>query len=296
MSLSFSACSLIDDDTNCVSCNTRTFECHVHVSTRIDSLLTSQIHGDGSEALQSTLASYYLGLFNVSTRSVGFGFYDVATGDLLDEESRTMQGNDATFSIGLPKGNLRCVAVSPDSAMGQDSLVAIQQPQYSGRLLMKEGDSRYSVNLYPVDAQVALVARADSSISAVSVTAEGLASSFSLGDSIYHRNGNIATQLTLQSSASTSVYSTYAGTLLPSFNATRANESSEPWRLIVLATTATGSVTRTVLTISKPLLPADIRVLMVSISADGAARTTDSSVGATVTLDWKSGGEYNPDI
>jgi hypothetical protein len=57
-----------------------------------------------------------------------------------------------------------------------------------------------------------------------------------------------------------------------------------------------GTVTRTLLSLYKPLKAGDIRVIKVNVNDDGGISTTDSNVGASVTLDWKSGGEYNPEI
>ena len=57
-----------------------------------------------------------------------------------------------------------------------------------------------------------------------------------------------------------------------------------------------GSITKTVLTLSEALKAGDIKVIRVKVNDDGGISTTDSNVGASVTLDWKKGGEYNPDL
>lgn len=57
-----------------------------------------------------------------------------------------------------------------------------------------------------------------------------------------------------------------------------------------------GTVTRTVLSLSDALKAGDVRVIRVKLNDDGGVSTSDSNVGASVTLDWKKGGEYNPDI
>lgn len=298
MLLSLSGCSLIDDDMD--DCATsRTVDCRVHVSTVVDSLLSTQIHGEGTGALRSGLSAYYQDLLQKSTRNIRFQFYDAATGELCSTESRSIPGNEATLSIDLPEGDLRCLAVSPDDpSTATDSLLAFSDPLYSGRSLMPQGQSHYSVHLYPVDAQVALAARIDSTITAVSVSVEQCARSFAVSDSTYSYSAGYSRQLPLLSSVSTAPFRTYAAAVMPSVSgSSRADASSaEPWQVVILATTAAGPVTRTVLTVSKPLLPGDIRVLLVSIGADGVTRTTDSSVGATVTLDWKQGGDYHHDI
>lgn len=47
---------------------------------------------------------------------------------------------------------------------------------------------------------------------------------------------------------------------------------------------------------TEPLKAGDIRVIRIHVNDDGGVSTSDSNVGASVTLDWKKGGEYNPEI
>lgn len=272
---SLCSCSLIDDHISDCSSN-RTIDCSLHAQENIDSVLSSQIHGNGAQAVLGSLSAYYDGLLNPSVRSVSMTFSDALSGDSLTTVSRDMQGKSATFSIDLPSGSMSCVAET-------------SQPMFTGRVLMPQGVDHHTLNLYPVGAQVAVVASVDSSITSVSMSVEGCATAFNAMDSTYSFNSGTPVPLTFLPSASVASWQTFTAGVLPSAEGT-------PWRITIFATTASGSVTRTVLTIGNRLLPGDIRVLQVSIGSNGATQTTSADVGATVTLDWKDGGHYNPDM
>ncbi len=77
---------------------------------------------------------------------------------------------------------------------------------------------------------------------------------------------------------------------------TESPSNDAVWRIIVLNDMPGGSVTRTVLYVRKPLRAGDVRVIRVHVNDDGGVDTGNSNVGASVTLDWKKGGEYNPEI
>lgn len=272
---SLCACSLIDDDmTGCA--NTRTLDCRIHFYENIDSQLTSQITGSGEQAVVKSLSSYFNSLLVPSSHDVEMSFFDVETSELCSKENRILYGSEGTFSIELPQRDLRCVATS-------------QNPLYAGRQVMPQGKDKYQLDLYPCDAQVALIARVDSSIKDVQVEVVGCASSFNASDSTYSYSDSTVISMPYRTEASVGIYHTYTSSVLPS-------SDSRPWQVIILATTATGSITRNVLTVNRRLNSGEIRIIQVAIGSDGAARTSDAGVGASVTLDWKKGGQYNPEI
>lgn len=253
---SLCGCSLIDDDlADCAT--TRTIDCRLHSYGDIDSLLAAQINGIGGQNLINTLAAYYRSELYPSSRTVNLSFYDAATGELCTTHSETMQGLSATFAVQLPGGDLRCEGES-------------QRPLYRGTTLMPRQQSRDTLELFPVEAQVAIAAKVDPSITNVQVV---------VGED----------SLDYLPSASTTDYRTFAGSTVPA-------DGSKSWQITIYATTASGSVTRTVLTVQQPLVVGDIRVLQVTIGDNGAANTSNIGVGASVTLDWKRGGQYDPTI
>lgn len=273
---SLGACSLIDDDlANCAT--TRTIDCRLHPTDNIDSLLAAQITGSGGQFLHDALTAYYEPLHHPASHTVRLDFYDVATAGLCTTFNGTLEDTTGTFRPELPTGHLRAEGLSPadfnpTAPAPRDTVVAPLQPVYTGSLDMPDNQPRYVIDLYPVNAHVAIAANISSAIRSVQIMAE---------DSAAH----LFTERPRTSGLTQRIF---VGTIIP--------EAAKEWRVVVLATTASGSITRTVLTINRPLTPGDIRVLQVSITDNGATQTTNAGVGASVTLDWKRGGTYNPEI
>ena len=58
-----------------------------------------------------------------------------------------------------------------------------------------------------------------------------------------------------------------------------------------------GTITQTVLTLRQPLRAAELKIVRLVLQIDGSVEPTQGSeVGASVTLDWKEGTEFNPII
>ena len=64
----------------------------------------------------------------------------------------------------------------------------------------------------------------------------------------------------------------------------------------VYLTNSDGTVTETVLDIDEPLKAGELKIIKGSVDDEGAIRPYDSTVGVSVTLDWNSGGTYNPEL
>lgn len=253
---SLCACHHHDDDGG----GTHTIACRLDIGSSIDEQLASQLSGTGGQQLRDVLSAYFSSIIYPTTQTITFQFADASTGALRHSETVSMQGQDGEFSFSLPYGDYACTATT-------------YQPPFTGRIQMARGERRHTMTLHPREAQVALVAKVDSTITGVAV---------SMQDST-----TIA--LPYRQSASTQTRRTYTAPIAPP-------EASAQWGVTVLATTASGSVTRTVLTISKPLSAGDIRLVQVEIKPDGSAWCADIGVGATVTLNWKDGGQYDTNM
>ena len=55
-------------------------------------------------------------------------------------------------------------------------------------------------------------------------------------------------------------------------------------------------ITQTVLRLRRPLRAGQLIIIKGRVQEDGSIATTMSEVGVSVTLDWKPGGIYNPNI
>jgi hypothetical protein len=65
------------------------------------------------------------------------------------------------------------------------------------------------------------------------------------------------------------------------------------WEWVVYVTLEDDTVTENRLAFSQPLRAGELRVVRVRILPDGTLSTDDTSVGVSVTLDWKQGGSHD---
>lgn len=315
------SCSYIYDDcTNCSKYYSLNYR--LDVVSNINVQLSDQLKADVASKTLNTLNGYFQGIMQPATTEARLGFYP-ADGEEPILFDRTVEGRSATVSLSIPADNYRHIAV-----IGQDdpsvSLVNMEkattatltqfqrdtvdnhtQAAFAGTLDMNvvgNADQSWVVNLYPADAGVAVVMRNNPKVSRVRAFLGGLATSFTPNDSTWHWDRSSLVRTVPVSVAGTDS-TAYCAVCFPSHDktagakgtATRADDGSL-WHVDILVDMPNGTVTRTVLTIEKPLRAGDIRVIRVKVNDDGAISTTDSNVGASVTLDWKNGGEYNPEV
>lgn len=68
------------------------------------------------------------------------------------------------------------------------------------------------------------------------------------------------------------------------------------WEFHVFVLQPDGTTTRTVLGIKEPLRAGQFKIVKVRIGENGQVEPESPTVGVSVTLDWKPGGTYNPDL
>lgn len=286
----------------------RTVTYRLRMVVNVDSQLTVQLPALRDSLLRVSLSDYITRMVHPSNQYLWMGFYDMSSGTLSRSHIATVPASGSTVTLSLPEGDLRQIACTDvdmlgDTAriqaaslsqIGGDSITGRSDVVYSGRLDMPDGKDSYTITLYPVDAQLAVVANTDLTIKNVRMSVEGLTTRFSLNDSTYNIQNHRPVTLPLRIATENNGRQVYAATVFPTQGETRAENDN--WDITVYATTATGSITRSVLTPHPGLKAGDIRIIQVSIGANGAVETVDASVGASITLDWKPGGTYNPEI
>ena len=68
------------------------------------------------------------------------------------------------------------------------------------------------------------------------------------------------------------------------------------WEFHIFLPQDDGTITKTVLGIKEPLRAGQFKIVKAKIGDNGQVEPEGSEVGVSVTLDWKPGGTYNPDI
>ena len=168
----------------------------------------------------------------------------------------------------------------------------------------------FNVDLYMVNCATALVvdntAEGTPIISDFKAYTRGFASSFNIADSTYVFDSNPlirADQIPVEGEA----HSLYTTVQFPSRDPNPKSkiviETTDPfasdyasdtlWEWVVYVTLQDGSVTETKLGFSQPLRAGQLRIIRVRICHDGTLSTDDTSVGVSVTLNWKQGGSHD---
>ena len=68
------------------------------------------------------------------------------------------------------------------------------------------------------------------------------------------------------------------------------------WQVRAYVTRHDGTVTESILYIDRPLQAAQLRIVKARLKADGSLQPESQEVGVSVTLDWKQGGTYEPEL
>lgn len=257
-----------------------------------------------------------------ATSQVRLGFYPTDGGAPV-YYSRETEGQRTAFAISIPANNYRHVAVigqeDPSiflvdttsaatvrlTQLLNDTVDSHNHAILAGTLDMNVAgnvDQSWEINLYPADASVAVVMKKNPKVLRTRVFLADLANSFTPNDSTWHWDyPSLVRTDAVDVTGTDSV--AYCGIAFPSrMEAPGTIDPENPaakgaiWRVIIQSDLPDGTTTRTVLYMQKALKAGDVRVIRIKVNDDGSVSTPDSNVGASVTLDWKKGGEYHPEI
>lgn len=166
----------------------------------------------------------------------------------------------------------------------------------------------YNVNLYMANCATALVvdntAEGTPVITDFKAYTTGFATSFNIVDSTYafdskplieadkiHVEGNAESLYTTVQFPSKDTKTKVVIETPDPFDSEYADDAL--WEWIVYVTLQDGSVTESRLGFGKPLRAGQLRIIRVRICHDGSLSTDDTSVGVSVTLNWKEGGTHD---
>lgn len=168
----------------------------------------------------------------------------------------------------------------------------------------------FNVDLYMSNCATALVvdntAEGTPMINDFKAFTTGFANAFNIADSTYVYDSQPlirATQVPVEGEAESLYTTVQFPSKEPDPNSKVVIETTDPftsdkskemlWEWIVYVTLTDGSVTESRLSFSEPLRAGQLRIVRVRILHDGTLSTDDTSVGVSVTLDWKQGGSHD---
>ena len=321
--LLFAGCNLIYDDLS-VCGKDYYLNYEMRLVTDIQMTIDEKLTTIKERPIADTLRQWMAPIFSGEAHDLDMSFFSTDELDRLRyHKNEIINAKQKSYTLYIPREdymhlalvnilNNQNIAVSGEdhaatmriAQISGDTLDSHPTAIYSARLPMQmaqEGDESYYVHLYMVSSAVALVVdSAKIDPLDMKVVLSGTATGFDVRDSAFtYDNPSLirAERLTdlcyaMVSLPSRSAAAAPAPALLP-----EAKKEAGYWQLKVYVRKPDNTVTETVLSVDYPLLAGRLEIIKVELHEDGSVvPLANSHVGASVTLDWKAGGEHEIDI
>lgn len=184
---------------------------------------------------------------------------------------------------------------------------------------MIEGvDQTFNVKLYMCNCSAMLVVDPNGhDISEMNVYTTGFATAFYIADGIYEFKEPLPLIRTKRLEPDKNSYVGFVSVNFPSREPSTPKsvearptrtiiETTEPfiaqpgdevlWKFLIYLPQPDGTITETILGIKEPLRAGQLKIVRVRVGDNGAIESESPEVGVSVTLDWKPGNTYNPQI
>lgn len=320
--LLFTGCSLVDEDLSDCGSNVL-LHYRLRLVTNATAELDSQL-GEAEDAeIRQRLTEYLENIITDKGHDLDLSLYDtVPPMSRFKHTADNMNGsNEWSIAPYLPVGTFWHTAVA--NFQGNGSLMLeeaeagaearlVQYPEdgvvrpqtaglYTGRreLPVLYGVSQEEeVLLYMANSATALVVDQSQapSVQSVNVMVSGFATEFRVSDStyVYASEGKdplVATDVLATGDGGTVCY---ASVHFPSHPETGGSKApvSPLWKWVVHAKMADGTTTESILEISQELPNGYLKILKTKLLDNGVVATSEPLVGVSVTLDWKTGNEF----
>lgn len=310
------SCSVIDEDlSDCGVDNKIVYR--LQLVTNVQTELAEHLSTEAEQPVASALKASLGNIFTDKAHDIDLSFY--TTEDKREKhEQHIMDASSAEYVVYLPERDYRNLSVanitdavnvallSPDygyKGMVLEQLVADTIDSHTTGLFTAREiiqvckcTESYDVDLYMANSCSALVVdTAGVYIKGMNVVAEGFASDFAVGDSIYGFAGNTVVR-SLEIPIPQALHRTCHYTVtFPSHDATRA-EAEGLYRIKAYVTLPNGTITENVISVESPLLAGQLKIIKMKMNVDGSFTPESRDVGVSVKLDWKQGGTYEPEV
>lgn len=310
------SCSVIDEDlSDCGVDNKIVYR--LQLVTNVQTELAEHLSTEAEQPVASALKASLGNIFTEKAHDIDLSFYN--TDDQRERhEQHIMDASSAEYVVYLPERDYRNLSVANISDAANVTLVS---PEYGHRGMVLEQmvadtiDSHttgmftarkiiqvckctesYDVDLYMANCCTALVVdTAGVYVKGVNVVAQDFASRFAVGDSIYSFDNDVVIRSNEISIPKTLHRTCHYVVSFPSADKTRADAGAY-YRIKAYVTLADGTITENVMTVETPLSAGNLKIIKMRMKADGSLTPECHDVGVSVTLDWKQGGVYEPDI
>ena len=325
-------CSMIDEDQSDCGKEAK-IDYEIHLITNLSIELQMQLDIEKDNDVAKALREYLKRIFTDRAHDVDLSFYDTQ-GDSarLHHDQHIMDDNQHSYTLYLPMRNYMHLATANIVDNGLVSLEGdakchpsrLQQqirdtitPHHTGlftaRLPMNvlEGvDQEFNVRLYMANCAAALVIDMQGhDADGMKVVGSGFASSFSICDSTFVFDANAPVMKADEIVVGNSRQKCFCTVNFPTKRNRKTRtviETEEPfmaklgeeslWEFRVYVPQPGGKLTESVLTITEPLGPGQLKIVKARLGDNGVIESEAPNVGVSVTLDWKPGGVYHPEL
>ena len=322
------SCCIDEDLSGCGAEFVMKFDLRVvsNMSTELQTVLSDEDDRPVADALRAHLAN----IFTDRGYDLDLSFYDTEADSIrLHHEQHIMDASETTYSLYLPVhnymhtalvnlannpavsfiGDERCHAAQL-STVNDGTLRSHTTGLFTARMPMDvttAEEQHFFVHLYMSNCATALVLDTTAcDVRDIRILTSGFADGFRLADSLFTYNSPVTLHAT-RVPVATGRQACFCSVSFPSPEtpATRliietvepflANDADEAlWQYQCFVTLANGTTTQTTLNMRRPLRAGQLKIIKAWLDDHGVVRTEDMTIGVSVTLDWKSGGEYNP--
>lgn len=320
-------CSVIDDDlSDCYQESNYRLEYQLKLITNMTTEISTKLNTVTETSVANALKAYLKNIFTDYAHDVDLSFYDTDGSFVrLHHDTHIMDANQKSYTLTLPMRQYRHLAVAN---IADDKMVDLNGDEYSNTsaLIQDEGtkalplkyilphttgvfsaresmdvlegvDQTFNVRLYMVNSAVTLVIDPmGQPFNDIQVFSTGFASSFFINDSTYVYSDNPPLVKADKVATTGTTLLCYTSVNFPSRDADAMPSGTSLWHFKVYVTKTDGTITETILDITEPLQAGELKIIKGSLDSDCAVRPYDPTVGCSVSLNWNSGGSYDPEL
>ena len=314
-------CSLVDEDlTDCETEYQLDYE--LQLVTNITTELETELSLETDVAVATALRAYLSKVFTDHAHDVDLSFYSVeGEKNRLHHERHIMDANQTSYTLHIPVNRYLHLGLanleenpslalvndqtSPGSRLQQevaDTLRPHRLGVFTARSHMdvQEGkDQEFKVSLYMANSAASLVLDTlGSHVKDIRVYATGFATAFDVADSLYRYQYSPVFAADKVAVDEPGAQMCFATVNFPSrTEETKAEEQEKTyWEFHVYSTLPSGSITETKLSVTHPLLPAQLEILKAKVYGNGALEPEDVTVGVSVNINWKPGMDHEVEM
>ena len=306
------SCSIIDENLDDCGINNKIvyrLKLITNIQTELDQQLGSADERPVADALRQSLN----GIFTDMAHDIDLSFYN--TDNIREKhEQHIMNASQAEYVVYLPERDYRNLAVANITNATNVTLESDDNTPTTMKLLQQQGDTidshttgmftarktievcncteSFNVELYMANSCAALVVdTAGVSIRGMKVLTQDFATSFAVSDSTYAYQANPLIR-SVEVPTNGQPYTCHYAVSFPS----RHTRSDGLFRIKAYVTLPDGTTTENIITVEQPLMAGYLKIIKMKMKPNGSLTPLSQDVGVSVTLNWKQGGTYEPEV